>query len=112
MAETLHKAKTQDGKNVFVVQDTGIGISGEAKPNVFKPLFTTKSKGSGVRFAVVKRLTKRLRGTVTFESTTERAQLSLYVCLVKVNKAISFSVHLKFSKFKTEITSSPLWNVR
>ena len=50
------------------VQDTGVGIPEEAKPNIFKPMFTTKSKGQGFGLVVVKRLTEILGGTVSFES--------------------------------------------
>jgi signal transduction histidine kinase len=35
---------------------------------LFKPLFTTKSKGQGLGLAVVKRLIEGLNGKVTFES--------------------------------------------
>jgi signal transduction histidine kinase/PAS domain-containing protein len=52
----------------ITVQDTGVGISEEAKDKLFTPLFTTKAKGQGFGLAVVKRLTEALGGTVTFES--------------------------------------------
>jgi signal transduction histidine kinase/PAS domain-containing protein len=53
---------------VITVQDTGVGISEDAKDKLFTPLFTTKAKGQGFGLAVVKRLTEALGGTVTFES--------------------------------------------
>lgn len=53
---------------VVTVKDTGTGIPEEAKPKLFQPLFTTKSKGQGFGLAVVKRLTEALNGTITFES--------------------------------------------
>jgi signal transduction histidine kinase len=57
-------------RNAVVIQviDSGIGISEDARDKLFKPLFTTKSKGQGFGLAVVKRLTEALGGTVTFES--------------------------------------------
>jgi signal transduction histidine kinase len=60
--------KRQKGKVVFSVQDTGVGIPQEVKPNLFKPLYTTKAKGQGLGLAVVKRLVEALNGTITFES--------------------------------------------
>jgi signal transduction histidine kinase len=62
------EAKKQDNKVMFSVNDTGVGITEEAKPNLFKPLFTTKSKGQGLGLAVVKRLVEALGGTIYFES--------------------------------------------
>lgn len=53
---------------VISVEDTGVGIPDEIKPKMFKPLFTSKSKGQGLGLAVVKRLTKALDGAVSFES--------------------------------------------
>ncbi len=50
------------------IQDTGVGIPDEVKPNLFKPLFTTKSKGQGLGLAVVKRLVEGLGGKVGFVS--------------------------------------------
>jgi two-component system CheB/CheR fusion protein len=50
------------------VEDTGVGIPEHVKPNLFKPLFTTKSKGQGLGLAVVKRLVEGLGGTVRFVS--------------------------------------------
>ncbi len=56
-------------QNILIfVQDTGVGIPEDAKPNIFKPMFTTKAKGQGFGLVVVKRLTEVLGGTVSFES--------------------------------------------
>jgi PAS domain S-box-containing protein len=60
---------TCKSKKVFItVADTGEGISEDAKEKLFKPLFTTKSKGQGFGLAVVKKLTEALNGKVTVES--------------------------------------------
>ena len=58
----------RDGKLFFTVGDTGAGIPEEVKPQLFKPLMTTKSKGQGLGLAVVKRLVEAQNGTITFES--------------------------------------------
>ena len=59
-----------NGKNAVIkVEDTGQGIPEEAKVNIFKPLFTTKSKGQGLGLAVVKKLTNAIGGKITFESS-------------------------------------------
>jgi PAS domain S-box-containing protein len=56
-------------KSVFItVEDTGVGIPEEAKPQIFRPLFTTKSIGQGFGLAVCKRLVEVQNGTIIFES--------------------------------------------
>jgi signal transduction histidine kinase len=55
---------------MITIEDTGLGAPEKAKTKLFKPLFTTKSKGQGFGLAGVKRLTEALGGT--FESEKER----------------------------------------
>jgi PAS domain S-box-containing protein len=50
------------------VEDTGLGIAEKDRPNIFKPLFTTKAKGQGFGLAVCKKLVENLGGTITFDS--------------------------------------------
>jgi two-component system CheB/CheR fusion protein len=50
------------------VADTGEGMSEDVKGKLFKPLFTTKSKGQGFGLAVVKKLTEALDGNVSVET--------------------------------------------
>ncbi len=64
---TVHACR-QQGDTVITVEDTGVGISEEAKNNLFTPMFTTKSKGQGFGLAVVKRVVETLGGNVTFQS--------------------------------------------
>ena len=53
---------------IIEVQDSGVGIPEEVKPNLFTPLFTTKAKGQGFGLPAVKRMTEALGGTVNIES--------------------------------------------
>jgi PAS domain S-box-containing protein len=62
------KAFHKDESAVITIEDTGDGIPEEVKPNIFKPLFTTKAKGQGFGLAVCKRLVEAQNGTITFES--------------------------------------------
>ena len=61
-------ATAKDNNTIITVQDTGVGIPEDAKPKLFMPLFTTKSRGQGFGLSVVKRMTEALNGAVTFES--------------------------------------------
>jgi PAS domain S-box-containing protein len=61
-------AKLEDNHPIIQVSDTGIGIPEEARPKMFKPLYTTKPKGQGFGLAVVKKLTEDLRIDITYQS--------------------------------------------
>jgi PAS domain S-box-containing protein len=65
---------------IIAVSDCGAGIPEEVKDRIFKPLFTTKSKGQGFGLAVVKKLAEALGGNVSFET--------------KVGKGTTFIVEL------------------
>ncbi len=77
------QAIAQGGRVLIKVKDTGVGIAEEIKPNLFKPMFTTKAKGQGLGLAVVKRLVEALHGTITFES--------------HVGKGTTFTINLPLS---------------
>jgi PAS domain S-box-containing protein len=55
-------------KTVIEVSDNGVGIPEEFKPRLFKPLNTTKSIGTGMGLAVVKRLVTVHNGTIDVQS--------------------------------------------
>ena len=65
-------AYKKENSMVIVVSDTGKGIPEDVKPNVFKPLMTTKAKGQGLGLAVVKRLIEGLNGKVSFNSEEDK----------------------------------------
>jgi len=48
--------ENHDGRALLMVEDDGIGIDGEAREQIFDAFFTTRSKGTGVGLAVVKRI--------------------------------------------------------
>jgi PAS domain S-box-containing protein len=62
--------KIDKGKTnvVLEVEDTGEGIPEAIKPKIFRPLFTTKSKGQGFGLAVCRRVIEAHGGTIMFES--------------------------------------------
>jgi signal transduction histidine kinase len=61
------------GTRVYLdVEDTGCGIPPEDKPRVFEAFFSTKSEGTGLGLAVVKRTIQDLGGTINFESEVGR----------------------------------------
>ena len=63
------KATQKNGVALISVEDTGLGIPEENRNKIFKPLFTTKSRGQGFGLSVCKRLVEAHNGgSITFES--------------------------------------------
>ena len=58
----------EDGMVHLSVVDTGKGISEEILPKVFKPFFSTKSKGAGLGLAIVERIVHENGGKVAIFS--------------------------------------------
>lgn len=62
----------RNGTVIVAVSDTGVGIPEAVKDKLFKPLFTTKSKGQGFGLAVVKKLVEALEGNICFETMPDK----------------------------------------
>jgi len=52
----------------IVISDTGSGIAAENMDNIFKPFFTTKSRGTGLGMSIVKHYVELHKGTVSLHS--------------------------------------------
>lgn len=61
---TIQFAQT-DGQVMFSVQDSGPGITNSAIEKIFEPLFTTKSRGTGLGLPAVKMIIQQHQGTIT-----------------------------------------------
>jgi signal transduction histidine kinase len=59
---------TRRDRVVIEVEDDGTGISRYMLPLVFKPMFTTKTEGTGLGLALVERLMAAMNGSVSIES--------------------------------------------
>lgn len=77
------RLSTQPGRNervAFEVSDDGPGIPADVRPHIFTPFFTNREGGTGLGLALVERIVRAHRGTVTVESgrdsgTTFRIEL-------------------------------------
>ena len=66
--KVIVSASTDDGWVAISVHDTGTGIPNDVKDKLFKPLFTSKAKGTGLGLAVVKRIVEAHAGQVIVQS--------------------------------------------
>ncbi|WDT73574.1 MAG: ATP-binding protein (plasmid) [Candidatus Manganitrophus sp.] len=66
------RVSSQNQKNAdrveISIKDTGSGIPKAQMDKVFKPFYTTKSKGMGVGLSLAKRIIERHGGTLRLES--------------------------------------------
>ena len=62
----VRTSRTAEGARVEV-EDSGIGISAEARKNLFVPSFSTKPGGSGIGLALARQIVVGHRGTLTAE---------------------------------------------
>ena len=81
------KATHTNGMAAISVEDTGLGIPKEDRNKIFKPLFTTKSKGQGFGLSVCKRLVEAHNGgSITFESEVGKGSKFTVKVPVKVRR--------------------------
>ncbi len=50
------------------VEDNGCGMTSEEQKALFKPFYTTKSKGTGLGLVIVKKMLTMMKGTVEITS--------------------------------------------
>lgn len=66
------RVRSSDSQVALDIADTGCGIPPEEQPRVFEAFFSTKSEGTGLGLAVVKRTIEDLGGRISFESELGR----------------------------------------
>ncbi|MBL7953292.1 MAG: GHKL domain-containing protein [Flavobacteriales bacterium] len=72
--------KREGARALIEVRDNGYGIAEVDRERIFTPSFTTKSSGTGLGLAMVKRMVEQAGGTVWFE-TSEGEGTSFFVAL-------------------------------
>ncbi|MGE4267068.1 MAG: ATP-binding protein [Deferribacterales bacterium] len=66
------RAYRRSGETFISVKDNGAGIPAGTKDMIFNEFYTTKQNGTGIGLYIVKELTDRYKGKVTFESEQGR----------------------------------------
>lgn len=64
--------KSEAGKFIVSIEDTGKGISAEKAKRVFEPFFSTKERGLGLGLALTKRVIEEHGGKVQFKSSEDK----------------------------------------
>ena len=59
---------SDDDKLQIAIADSGLGIPADVIPKIFQPNFTTKSSGTGLGLAFVKKTIESMQGTIEFET--------------------------------------------
>jgi signal transduction histidine kinase len=71
------RVSDQDKFHIIEIEDSGPGISENALPQIFEPLFTTKPKGTGLGLATVKNIIDQHGGTVYVKNHPTTFTISL-----------------------------------
>ncbi|MBM2818375.1 MAG: histidine kinase [Nitrosarchaeum sp.] len=62
------KASEDKDHSIIQIEDSGSGISSESIVKIFEPLFTTKSKGTGLGLASCRRIVEEHNGSITVQN--------------------------------------------
>ena len=69
-------SEDSDGDGISIeVHDTGPGIPPEVRDRIFTPFFTTKTRGTGLGLAMVRRIAEEHGGTVAMENGIRRGAI-------------------------------------
>ncbi len=70
--EIVLAVRREDDEVVFTVEDDGPGVPESLRPTLFKPFYTTKSKGSGLGLAFCRKVVEEHGGTISVEDGETR----------------------------------------
>lgn len=79
--------KNSDEKKIEVlIRDDGCGIRSVAQEELFKPFFTTKTKGTGLGLTIVKKIVDNHHGTIEIRSQEEKGTDIILALPVDIRK--------------------------
>ncbi|PKN78811.1 MAG: hypothetical protein CVU51_15445, partial [Deltaproteobacteria bacterium HGW-Deltaproteobacteria-1] len=62
----------QDELVAIIVEDNGCGMSKEAQANLFKPFYTTKTRGTGLGLMITLKMVTLMKGNMEIKSTKDK----------------------------------------
>ena len=62
----------QDDLVAIIVEDNGCGMSKEAQANLFKPFYTTKTRGTGLGLMITLKMVTLMKGNMEIKSTKDK----------------------------------------
>lgn len=74
------------------VRDTGDGIADEHRPNIFDPLFTTKTQGTGLGLSICEKIIARHQGTIDVDSQLGRGATFIISIPLMPQESVVFEV--------------------
>jgi len=66
------RAIKQDGLIAIIVEDTGCGMTKEAQTNLFKPFYTTKTRGTGLGLMITLKMITLMKGNIEINSKKDK----------------------------------------
>nr|MBP7342798.1 ATP-binding protein [Syntrophaceae bacterium] len=66
------RASRQDGLVALIVEDNGCGMSEETQSSLFKPFFTTKSRGTGLGLMITLKMVTQMKGNMDVKSAKDK----------------------------------------
>jgi len=80
------------------VEDTGPGISDDARPHLFTPFFTTKQNGQGIGLTMVQEILRR-----TASATPSTARPAAHAVPHPVGSGLAFRSQLQVLEVEAEV---------
>jgi len=74
-------SKYENKTFIFMIKDSGEGISPDDMDRIFRPYYTTKEKGTGLGLSIVKRMINQHQGTIEVDSKRDEGT----IFIIKIN---------------------------